>query len=147
MYGTVPITTPSRVCASVGSAEFPESPPALIFARPKSSTFTEPLAAHHDVRGLEVAVDDALVVGGRQRFGQCRADRHEAVDRHPALGDELVERLALDELHRQEVDAVGLLDGVDGDDARVIERGEGLGLALEALEPLRASRPSRPAAP
>ena len=70
-----------------------------------------------------------------------------AVDRHPAFGDEPVERLALDELHGQEVDAVGLFDGVDRDDAGVVERGEGLGFALEALEPLRASRPSPPAAP
>ena len=67
--------------------------------------------------------------------------------RQPALGDEPVERLALDELHGQEVDAVGFLDRVDGDDAGVVERGERLRLALEALEPLRARAPSRRAAP
>jgi len=34
------------------------------------------------------------------------------------------------------VDAVSLLDRVDGDDPGVVERGEGLRLATEALEPL-----------
>jgi hypothetical protein len=36
------------------------------------------------------------------------------------------------------VDAVGLLDRVDGDDPRMIESSERLRLAPEALEPLRA---------
>ena len=56
----------------------------------------------------------------------------------PPSGMSAVERLALDELHGQEVDAVGFLDGVDGDDAGVVEGGERLRLAPEALEPLRA---------
>ena len=83
-------------------------------------------------------MDDALVVGGGESLGERRRDLEDPLDRHPALGDELVERLPLDELHGQEVDAVGLLDGVDGDDPGVVEGGEGLRLALEALEPLRA---------
>jgi hypothetical protein len=97
-----------------------------------------PVRRHHHVGGLQVAVDDALLVGRGQSVREGRSDRHQALDRHPALGDELVERLPLDELHGQEVDALGLLDGVHGDDAGVVEGGERLRLALEALEPLRA---------
>ena len=68
----------------------------------------------------------------------ARGDLEDPLDRQPALGNERVERLALDQLHREEVDAVRFLDRVDGDDARVIEGGERLGLAPEALQPLRA---------
>src|SRR5207253_11418529 len=46
-----------------------------------------------------------------------------------------VQRLALDELHRQEVNAAGLFDGEDAHDAGMVERGESPCLALEALEP------------
>src|SRR5439155_22312601 len=40
---------------------------------------------------------------------------------------------AVDVLHRQEVRLSSVLDRIDGDDVRVIERGHGLRLALEAL--------------
>ena len=45
--------------------------------------------------------------------------------------------MPLDELHRQEVHAVRFFHGVDGDDAGVVEGGERLRLAPEALEPVR----------
>ena len=67
-------------------------------------------------------------------------DLDDALDRQAALGNQAVERLALHQLHRQEVDALGLLDRVDGDDVGVIERGERLRLALEAREALRVAR-------
>ncbi len=49
----------------------------------------------------------------------------------PVIGDEPVEGLALHRLHGQEVDAVAFLDGMDGDDAWVVEGTEGLRLAPE----------------
>ena len=84
-------------------------------------------------------MDDALLVGGGQGLGERRA----AISRirssgSPPSGIDAVEGLALDELHGEEVDAVRLLDGVDGDDPGVVEGGQRLGLAPEALEPLRA---------
>ena len=83
-------------------------------------------------------MDDALLVRRGERVGERGGDLDEPGDRQGTLGDEKVERLALDQLHRQEVDAAGLLDRVDRDDVRVIERGDGAGLALEPLQPLRA---------
>ena len=44
------------------------------------------------------------------------------------------ERLAVDQLHDDEVPALVLLDGVNGADAWMVERGGGASLALEALE-------------
>ena len=48
-----------------------------------------------------------------------------------------IEGLPFDQLHRQEVDAVGLLDRVHADHSRVVEGGEHRRLAPEAVEPLR----------
>ncbi|MGQ0732684.1 MAG: hypothetical protein ACT4QD_03395 [Acidobacteriota bacterium] len=39
------------------------------FASPKSSTFTHPVGPNLDVRGLEIAVDNTLIVRSLQRFG------------------------------------------------------------------------------
>ena len=97
-----------------------------------------PVLRHHHVGGLEVAVDDALVVSRGERLGERGGDLEDPVHREPALGDQPVERLTLDELHRQEVDAVRFLDRVHTDDAGMVESGERLRLAPEALEPLRA---------
>ncbi len=79
-------------------------------------------------------MDDALFVRGRQRIGDGRGNREHVGGRHPALGDRGIERLSLDQLHGQEVDAGRLFDREDGDDVRVVDGGEGLGLAPEAVE-------------
>ena len=49
---------------------------------------------------------------------------------------QVIERPAFDELHRQKVDAVDLLDGVDRDDGRMIDRRDRTGLAPEAIQHL-----------
>ena len=88
-------------------------------------------AADHDVPRLEVAVDDAALVGGGDGVRERDGDLQEAVEGDPAGDDEGRERVALDELHREEEHALGFDDRVDGDDVRVAEGGDGLGLALE----------------
>ena len=77
----------------------------------------------------------------------ARGDVEDPLDGQAALGNDAVERLALDELHRQEVDAVGFLDREDRDDARMIEGGEGFRLAPEALEAIGTCGHRRRAAP
>ena len=54
----------------------------------------------------------------------------------PPAQNEPVKRLTFDELHGQEVDAVGFLDRVDGDDVRMVELGKGLRLTTKTGEPL-----------
>jgi hypothetical protein len=82
-------------------------------------------------------VDDAALVGGRERLGHRDAQLPDALDRQAASCNVLVEALPLDQLHRQEAGRGVVLDRVQGDDVRVVERRYGARLALEALEPLR----------
>ena len=100
-----------------------------------------PVGHDHDVAGLQVAVGDALLMGAADRVGKRYREVEKPVDRQAAGRNHLVERLSLDELHGQEVEpfairTLGVLDRVDRDDVRVVERGDDLGLALEALQPL-----------
>ena len=56
-----------------------------------------------DVGGLQVAVDDALLVRLLERLGDLLRDRERLVDRDRAALQPLGEVLAGDELHREEV--------------------------------------------
>ncbi len=91
-------------------------------------------AAHHDVFGLDVAVDHALAMGHGQ------GPRHLAADHRGDLGkarrvrqDLAAQRRAGDELGDQEA-LVGFVDaiGVDLKDVGMAQSGHGLRLALEA---------------
>jgi hypothetical protein len=73
----------------------------------------------------------AGLVRAAQRIGQWNRCVEDLVERQPVLLDDLVEALAVDELHGQEMGAVVLLHRVDGDDVGMIERRDALGLALE----------------
>ena len=60
------------------------APGSIAFASPKSSTFTVPSGRDLDVRGLQVAVDDALLVRGFERLGDLPRDRQRLVERDRA---------------------------------------------------------------
>ena len=53
--------------------------------------------------------------------------------------EQLPQAHAVHELHQQVVEPVGLAEVVDGDDVRVVQPGQRLGLAGEALGKLRVS--------
>ena len=67
-----------------------------------------------------------------QRVGEGDRDAQRLAEAHALARDEGVEGLAGHELHDDEVDALGGLDLVDGDDVRVVEGGGGAGLLHEA---------------
>ena len=91
--------------------------------------------AEHDVRRLDVAVDDAEPVGIIERAGDLGADPGDGLERHPArLAQMLVERDAVEQFHGDIGKAVRLADVVDGDDVGVRERAGGPGLAQEAAD-------------
>ena len=74
---------------------------------------------------------DALFVRRLQGFRDLSADRNRVVDRDGTASDPLREVLALDHFHDQGRRGAMLLQAVDLRDVRVIQSGEGLGLALE----------------
>ena len=63
-------------------------------------------------------------------------DQRRGLLRRQAGVDQLLQRAALDELHRDEVGAVDLTPVEDRDDVGVLKRGGGLGLAPEAFDEL-----------
>ena len=77
---------------------------------------------------------DPLRVRGLERVGDLRPELQQLRELDRPAPDALGERLALEQLHRDEVLAVVLVDRVDGADAGVVELGGRLRLALEALE-------------
>ena len=63
--------------------------PSSAFARPKSSTLTVPSGANLDVGGLEVAMDDALLMRVLERVGDLASERrgHRRAGSGPARCD------------------------------------------------------------
>jgi hypothetical protein len=87
-----------------------------------------------DVRRLQVAVDDSVLVGGLDRLGDLLGNGERLGDRHGAVVEHGIERLAGHVLEDEVSPAIDLLEPVDRGNARVVERGEHLGLALETGE-------------
>ena len=97
---------------------------------------------HEDVLGLQVPVDDALAVRG----GEALRDLERPVDRlllrHGRAVELAAQRLALEQLRHGVGDAVVRAEVEDREDVRMRERGDGLGLALEARERVGVRRSS-----
>ena len=89
-----------------------------------------------DVRGLQVAMDDALVVGFLEGFGDLRGDLECLVEGNRAACEPLLEVFALHQFERDEELPGRFFQPVDGGDVRVVQRGEQLGLAPESSEAL-----------
>ena len=88
-------------------------------------------------------MNDSLPVGCRQGLGKRSRNREKLLQGQPTLRDSLGERLALNELHREERDAAYVLDGVEVHDVRVVQCRDGPGLSLEPLASLRVREPGR----
>ena len=145
MYAAVPRMSPSlrhrrrrdRRRHARGSATA-AGDASIAFASPKSSTFTVPSGADLDVRRLQIAMDDALLVRGFERFGDLLRDRQRLVERDRALRDAVGERRPFDQLHHQRRRAVGSFQAVDGRDVAD-------GSARRGLRASRWNRASRSA--
>src|SRR5262249_25748734 len=82
---------------------------------------------------LQVAVDDAVVVGGFEGFGDLHGDLGGLLQTERILPEPLGERLALDVLHGDELASLGLSALVHLADERVVQPRGGLGLEDEAI--------------
>lgn len=81
-------------------------------------------------------MDDALVVRDREALGDLLKGRHGLIEGKRTGGDPICERLALDELHDDELLPPDTFETVERGDVGVIQLGEELGLAVEARHPL-----------
>ncbi len=93
-----------------------------------------------DVGGLQVAVDDALLVCSLQPLRDLHEKRQRLVDRDRASSDPVRQGLALHHLHDQEAGVTLLLEAVECGDVVVIQRCENACLTLEAGESLWIGR-------
>ncbi len=109
-------------------------------ASPKSSTLAWASAVSMMLRGLQIAVDDALLMRGFERVGDLPGDRHRLVSRQRAVGQPIGERHTIDELENEEPGGGVFLDAVDAGDMRMIQRREQLRLTREARVAFRIPR-------
>jgi hypothetical protein len=105
--------------------------------------FGEPVSGHHDVLGLEIAMDDA----GGVRLGQALCDlpgqMDRAAQRDRALLQHLADRAAIDPFHRDKGRATLAADVMDREDVRMVERGCRARFLLEAGDPIRRGQVGR----
>jgi hypothetical protein len=96
-----------------------------------------PVPGDHEVLRLQVAVDEARLVCGREALGNLDGEVEDLSRRQEPSRREVPQGRSLDELHREERVLTGSADLEDGDDVPVVEGGGGAGLADEAAEVLR----------
>ena len=90
------------------------------------------VAVDHDVLGLDIAVDDAVLVRVLEGLRDLGGEKQRLRRGEPALAvDILLERDALDELHDDILHRERMAHIVHRDDVRVAEHGDGLRLGLE----------------
>jgi hypothetical protein len=93
-----------------------------------------------DVRRLDVAMDQPRLMRGAQSLGNFLADAHDLIDGQPLRFLPVsIERLALQEGHGNEGNAVVLADFVDRANEIACDTGGGTGFAQEALAILRVA--------
>ena len=71
------------------------------------------VGADLDVRGFEIAMDDAPLVRGFERVGDLFRDRQRFGQRYRTLRDPILKRLALDELENERMGLWSILEGVN----------------------------------
>src|SRR4029453_11758856 len=102
--------------------------------QPEVQYLRRAVRANLDVRGLQVAMDDSLLVRRLERLGDLLGPRQRLVDGNRPLRDPIGERRAFDELHDQCVQAASILEAMDLRDVRMIEGRKELGFPTTPCE-------------
>ena len=89
-------------------------------------------ALQHDVRRLQIAMDDPFLVRRLERLGDLPRNRERLGDRQRPAREAIGKGRALDQFEDQRRHAIDFFESVDRADVRMIERGEEAGFAREA---------------
>jgi len=91
--------------------------------QPEVEDFNFPFRRHKNIRRLDVAMDDALMVRGVECVGDLNADVEQTVERQGSADDQAIECRAVELLHADMKPlAIGFVDLEDGADVGVIQR-------------------------
>jgi hypothetical protein len=122
---------PSEVATKARRRPSGESLALLMLVTPAggSTTLRQPevedlhraVRADHDVGGLEIAVDDVLLMRRFERIGDLLRDGQCLIDRQGSACDPLRQVLTLDEFHDQRAHPAGFFQTVDVRDVRVVQ--------------------------
>ena len=97
------------------------------------------IGPHLDVGGFQVAVNDAALVRGFERFGDLAGEHERFGNGNRPTCDALRQVFPLDQLHHDGRHPATLFQSVDGSDVRMVERGQHFRFALEARQPVGVS--------
>ena len=125
---------------AVTSGSWPDRGARLHFGQAEVEDLGVSALGDEDVRGLDVAMDDAAGVRRVERVGDLDAERKDGFEFHRAAADQVLERRTVEELHDEEGAAVVLADVVNGADIGMIQSGSGFGFAAKTLEGLAILR-------
>src|SRR3989449_11719710 len=89
------------------------------------------VARHHDVVGLEIAVDDARGMCFCEAVSNVLQVAQELRELSVLVMNELTQRKAIDEFHGDEVQAISFTNFINVRDVRMIQRGSSLRLLSE----------------
>ena len=126
----------ARLRLDQGLPRGPIARPLAVLGDAEVEDLHQPVRAHHDVLGLDVAVDDARAVRGRKGARDLHGDVERLGKRQRLAVHEPPQRRAFDELRGHEAALVPLADLVDRDDVRVVEGGGGERLLPEPAHAL-----------
>jgi hypothetical protein len=142
MYETVPRATPGLVrLTSSPSVVVAASARGFgdLFCEAEVENFRLAAIGDENIRGLDVAMDDAFGVRCVERVGNFHAEGEKSVHVRGARCDALLDGLTLQQLHGDEALAVVLGDFVDGADIGMVQGSRGSRFAQEAFESLLVS--------
>ena len=149
MYAAVPSSTPTPVIIAgdviVGDARDVSAGRPRLRVRelrqPEVEHLHRAVGRDLDVRRLQIAMDDPLLVRRFERLGDLLRDRQRFVERNRLRARcDRASVVALDQFQDERVRLAAVLEPVDRADVRMVQRGEHLRFALEAREAIRIAR-------
>ena len=130
-----PVSSPGGRASDAVLVSFPgPSDLPTIFANPKSATFTRPLRSSRMFPGLMSRWTIPVVMSELERIANLRNNGQRLAGADATAGEQLLQIHAVHKLHDEEIQPiVPPAKIMNGDDAGVVELGQGFGFTGEPL--------------